>query len=201
MQILATNPVFQRDSHDFTAVGYGAGCVDAENHDASGSYTHCTGTAPNGGVYKKVYVDGRNTGYKTHCQTDSGGGIVCWGSYFETWYQAVSVNENHPMEILYQPSNGQWCHYVDYQCVAQSNGNDFDQGIGSFASESASNGYASLNLNQQTWHGLAFMQQNGPGWALNPIISLSPAMSRGDGNLCQGSWDQPSNSITITGRC
>lgn len=82
VQIVAQNPVQARDRGDFVAIGIQAGCNE---DDVEG--LKCTGLAPNGGVYKRVYIETRlGTGNQA-------------GLYRIAHFEALTAGSNSPYQI------------------------------------------------------------------------------------------------------
>lgn len=82
VQIVAQNPVQARDRGDFVAIGIQAGCNE---DDVEG--LKCTGLAPNGGVYKRVYIE-----------TRLGSGTQ-GGPYRIAHFDALSAGSNSPYQM------------------------------------------------------------------------------------------------------
>jgi hypothetical protein len=91
IQIFAAVNSTAANSGEFVGVGITAGCMHSTG---IGNPPNCTGIASNGGVYKRIYVDGCTIVLAPNgCTGDELPG------YYQSPFGAVSVNEYHTFQI------------------------------------------------------------------------------------------------------
>ncbi|MHB8664205.1 MAG: fibronectin type III domain-containing protein [Acidimicrobiales bacterium] len=175
VQISIVWPDMARMNHDFMGVGYTAGCFSAARNPDSTYPDHCTGIAPNGGVYKRLYVDKNYGNYYTASYFAG----VSVGDTIELQIWPAQNSTNEWQGLVKDDNSGQGGSVTTGPTEAPTSGDSRYGGVDGVGAEAADAGTTALDLTEQSYSNMQDLR-NGGGVPWPNVTSWDSAAATGN---------------------